>query len=234
MEFKKLSAVEMVDTVDQDATVLIEKDGIIKRAPKNEIGAQANWAETDSSSPAFIKNKPSKELVYEWNFSADDEVYEIYENVDEDLSWLTKRQDNISFEIICEHYAYQYDWNNESQQHNYIYFENVFATSSSADSPHYTRYTNVPILYSDNQIYVCKEKLHGEIYGLEHSYEYLIDDVTERSFRLEPYLLFDVNNGTHYDLDNDWAPINIENGGCIMLEAGDSPFKSVKIYKITH
>lgn len=58
MEFKKLSAVEMVEAVDQATTVLIEKDGVIKRAPKNKIGAQADWTETDSSSPAFIKNKP--------------------------------------------------------------------------------------------------------------------------------------------------------------------------------
>ena len=65
MEFKKLSAVEMIETVDQAATVLIEKDGVIKRAPKNEIGAQADWAETDSSSPAFIKNKPECDLDIE-------------------------------------------------------------------------------------------------------------------------------------------------------------------------
>ena len=63
MEFKKLSAVEMVEAVDQAATVLIEKDGVIKRAPKNEVNVQADWAETDSSSPAFIKNKPVEEYV---------------------------------------------------------------------------------------------------------------------------------------------------------------------------
>lgn len=69
MEFKKLSAVEMVDAVDQDTTVLIEKDGVIKRALKNEIGAQADWAETDSNSPAFIKNKPECDLDIEVVFS---------------------------------------------------------------------------------------------------------------------------------------------------------------------
>ena len=73
MEFKKLSAVEMVDAVDQDTTVLIEKDGVIKRALKNEIGAQADWAETDSNSPAFIKNKPECDLDIEIVFSYDDE-----------------------------------------------------------------------------------------------------------------------------------------------------------------
>lgn len=64
-EFKKLSAVEMVESVDQTATVLIEKDGVIKRAPKNEINIQADWTETNSSSPAFIKNKPECDLDIE-------------------------------------------------------------------------------------------------------------------------------------------------------------------------
>ena len=65
MEFKKLSAVEMVEAVDQATTVLIEKDGVIKRAPKNEVNVQADWAEADSSSPAFIKNKPECDLDIE-------------------------------------------------------------------------------------------------------------------------------------------------------------------------
>ena len=58
MEFKKLSAVEAVEAVSDAASVLIEEDGVIKRASKNEVNVQSDWAETDSSSPAFIKNKP--------------------------------------------------------------------------------------------------------------------------------------------------------------------------------
>lgn len=38
MEFKKLSAVEMVETVGDAANVLIEEDGVIKRVPKDEVG----------------------------------------------------------------------------------------------------------------------------------------------------------------------------------------------------
>ena len=60
-EFKKLSAVEAVETVSETANVLIEENGVIKRAAKSEIGAQADWAEMDESSPAFIKNKPIEE-----------------------------------------------------------------------------------------------------------------------------------------------------------------------------
>jgi hypothetical protein len=85
MEFKKLSAVEMVETVDQAATVLIEKDGVIKRAPKNEIGTQADWSETDSSSPAFIKNKPVEEYDLDVSvtasYSDDDDEYMFESNI---------------------------------------------------------------------------------------------------------------------------------------------------------
>lgn len=38
MEFKKLSAVEAVETVSETAYVLIEEDGVVKRAPKDEVG----------------------------------------------------------------------------------------------------------------------------------------------------------------------------------------------------
>ena len=61
MEFKKLSAVDSVVEPIQSAQVLIEEDGVIKKTPKNAIGAQADWAEIDETSPAFIKNKPVEE-----------------------------------------------------------------------------------------------------------------------------------------------------------------------------
>lgn len=181
MEFKKLSAVEMVEAVDQAATVLIEKDGVIKRAPKNEINVQADWAETRSSSPAFIKNKPSKELVYEWNFSADDEVYEIYENVDEDLSWLTKRQDNIGFEIVIENCGYDYRWSEEEGNHDYVFYENMTSTTSSAEVPYYSRYTNIPCV-ADSSV-IVKEVLSGWVSGNEINAH--IED-TDKEFRLQP------------------------------------------------
>lgn len=37
-DFKKLSAVDMVETVSDAATVLIEEHGVIKRVPKDEVG----------------------------------------------------------------------------------------------------------------------------------------------------------------------------------------------------
>ena len=57
-EMKRLADVEVVAEPTDETHVLVEQDGEIKRAPKNQIGAQADWAETDENSPAFVKNKP--------------------------------------------------------------------------------------------------------------------------------------------------------------------------------
>lgn len=57
-EMKRLSEVSKVENVNSDATVLIEQNGEVARAHKGKIGAQADWNETDETSPAFIMNKP--------------------------------------------------------------------------------------------------------------------------------------------------------------------------------
>ena len=91
IEFKKLSAVDAVETVSETAHVLIEEDGVIKRAPKEEVGGGA----------------PKKELVYEWNFRLSDEVYEVVLNTNDDLSWVFNTDDNI--EVESSYYGYIYD-----------------------------------------------------------------------------------------------------------------------------
>lgn len=58
MEIKKLNEVTLVESVGDEANVLIEENAEIKRVPKTAIGAQADWDETDETSPAFIMNKP--------------------------------------------------------------------------------------------------------------------------------------------------------------------------------
>lgn len=73
-EFIKLSEVEKVDT-SYNANLLIEENGEIKRLSTENINfggsgnqVQADWNETDDTSPAFIANKPS--VVTEvYNFS---------------------------------------------------------------------------------------------------------------------------------------------------------------------
>ena len=138
MEFKKLSAVEMVDTVDQDATVLIEKDGVIKRAPKNEIG-----------------DKVKKELVYEWNFSAADEVYEILEHVDDDISWLVEKNDVIGWEIEFVTYA-TYEVYDPDANDWFTFIEDALTTTVYAND------TNYYIQYNSNGHMSCQAWGEGQ------------------------------------------------------------------------
>ena len=42
-EFKKLSEVERIETVSDNATVLVEEDGEIKRVPKKEVGGAGGY-----------------------------------------------------------------------------------------------------------------------------------------------------------------------------------------------
>lgn len=57
-EFTRLSDVPVVETVQDNLNVLVEQDGEIGKVAKTQIGAQADWNETDETSPAFILNKP--------------------------------------------------------------------------------------------------------------------------------------------------------------------------------
>lgn len=47
MEFKKLSDVEVVETVSDVANVLIEENGVIKKAPKTAVGGSGGNVEPD-------------------------------------------------------------------------------------------------------------------------------------------------------------------------------------------
>ena len=86
MEFKKLSAVDSVTTPKETAAVLIEEDGVIKKTPKNAIGAQADWAETDETNPAFIKNKPVEEPeVYDLDITVT--LNAVYADADPDITY---------------------------------------------------------------------------------------------------------------------------------------------------
>ena len=71
-EFIKLSEVEVIET-PHNANLLIEENGEIKRLSTDNINfggsgqqVQADWNETDDTSPAYIANKPSVngEIVY--------------------------------------------------------------------------------------------------------------------------------------------------------------------------
>lgn len=72
IQTKKLSEVEVIESA-VNPNLIIEDAGEIKRIPPEAIApsqVQADWAETDASSPAYILNKPESlgggggEIVY--------------------------------------------------------------------------------------------------------------------------------------------------------------------------
>lgn len=199
MEFKKLSAVEMVDTVDQDTTVLIEKDGVIKRAPKNEIG-----------------NRVKKELVYEWNFSADDDVYDILEHVDDDISWLVEKNDAIGWEIEFVTYA-TYEVFDPDADDWFTFIEDALTTTVYAND------TNYYIGYNSNGHMSCQAYSEGpqDFYNGQAKDYY------------STYPCAEVYNKVYIDEEGVVSETDI-GGTIVIFQDEKGPFKSVKIYKITH
>ena len=59
MEFVKLNNVELVQKAGNRATVLIEEDGVIKRAAKGDFGAGGfvDWNQSNPEAPGFIHNR---------------------------------------------------------------------------------------------------------------------------------------------------------------------------------
>ena len=59
-EFKKLSEVEQIETASENATVLIEEEGEIKRVPKKEVGGAGGYiavfTQNDYNNPAVNFN----------------------------------------------------------------------------------------------------------------------------------------------------------------------------------
>lgn len=73
-EFKKLSEVEQIETASDNATVLIEEDGEIKRVPKKEVGGAGGYI-------AILTEEDFNNPIVDWNgivISANyDELYDV-------------------------------------------------------------------------------------------------------------------------------------------------------------
>lgn len=55
---KKITEVPVVENVE-NINLIANSNGTAVQVAANQIGAQADWNETDESSPAFIMNKPT-------------------------------------------------------------------------------------------------------------------------------------------------------------------------------
>lgn len=63
----------------EGVNLIINDNGAAKQIAASAVGAQADWAETDETSPAFIKNKPVEEwdldIVASMTFNAEDDGF---------------------------------------------------------------------------------------------------------------------------------------------------------------
>ena len=107
--------------------LIVNDNGAAKQIAASAVGAQADWAETDENSPAFIKNKPVEEfdldisLVTTWDADGNHNIaYTVnsintYANIKNkilngkypNLKWVQTYQPNAEFSISCVEVATQ-------------------------------------------------------------------------------------------------------------------------------
>ena len=162
----------------------------------------------------LIKPKVTKELVYGWNFSLDDEVSEILENIDnDDLLWITHPEANEDFEIVITTYA-SYKESGEDRVH----LSDKLLTSFV--KPHH--------FYLGGQTENITASSQPFVEGEADMFAY--DPETDRDYG--HFASISVLSGCHVDFDSG-LDISVETGGILFMIANNCYFKSVKIYKIT-
>lgn len=189
----------------------------IKNKP---VAVQSDWAENDEKKPAFIKNKPHRELVYEWNFEADEDpencVWELSENVNEDISWLATLSEDSGFEIEISQYGYGDNWNEDMGEYLERVYPEVYSTSTANEKSYYLRFQNDIIM----SCYIGGRSIEDYLNNWKNGY-------------YENWSTVYAYNKVHYD--SDYTPSIVNNGGCIEVYTDDGgPLKSVKIYKVYH
>ena len=221
--FKSITELPVASS-SEGLNLIVNDNGAAKQIAASAVGAQADWAETNENSPAFIKNKPSssKELVYEWTPGIDEDGNPItdidffVQNIDDDMTWLTNKMDDCDFEIVLEQYACYYD----SNSGDYVIDSNVEYTlifgSGDTGCANATfvkdSAANVEMVMADCVGSISYYSMDGIEYDSSGAY-------------------ISIYNKAQYNMDND-SPINVTTGGCIFIES--RPIKSIKIYKITH
>ncbi len=191
-EFERLSEVELIETASDEANVLVEENGEIKRVAKTEVGGA----------------KETKELMYEWDFSVDDEVYEINENTDDDISWITTKNENV--DVLIEARCYAMDDSTSE------YIEGIETVS----------WLNSKYPYSNGYITNTLDKITGFNGNIWSGPSYFDGN----NFSLVD-IDFTIESNIHYD--EDYNRIKVEQGGIFRIYAYDTAFKSIRIYKVT-
>ena len=214
---KNITELPVVESAE-GLKLIVNDDGRAKQIAASAVGMQADWNVTDESSPAFINNKPHRELMYEWNFEADENpdncVWQFMENVDEDVSWLTTVSEDTGWEIEVSQYGYSIRWDDDTEMDMWMVNPDVYTTTFANNKGYYTRIQN------DTAMSAWTLGARPEDYMNDWSTEYLpqvaIMSVYDKVFH-----------------DDNWNMTEVDNGGLIVAFVDDGgPLKSIKIYKV--
>lgn len=221
--FKSITELPVTSS-SNGVNLIINDNGAAKQIAASAVGAQADWAETNENSPAFIKNKPgsSKELVYEWNPGIDEDgnpitdVGQFMQNIDDDMTWLTNKMDDCDFEFVLTQYG-----SYEDDSENNVVDSNVETTLmfGSANGGGYLAFHKD----MNENIEIFQFELSGGSYTNSNRINYN-----------HPLAMAVFYNKMQLDFENGGA-IPVTTGGSIICMCGNSnSIKSIKIYKITH
>ena len=195
--------------------LIVNDGGAAKQIAASEVGAQADWTETDENNPAYIKNKPHRELMYEWNFEADPNpdngVWELYENVDEDLCWLTDPTEDTDWEIEVSQYSYREYWDEDAECYYYIVGDFGYTTCVNINKNYIGFHNDTSI-----QLNTWARCIESFPVGV---------NCWDNCCYLYAY------NNKQLNFENGGFD-STQQGGAFIIEAEGGPFKSIKIYKV--
>ena len=92
-------------TSPEGLNLIVNDGGAAKQIAASAVGAQADWAEMNESSPSFIKNKPtsSRELIYSQDFTLEEDVWDFVQNLNNITEYFNN---DASLEIEIAQYGY--------------------------------------------------------------------------------------------------------------------------------
>ena len=242
-EFKKLSAVSTINAPSEDAHVLIEENGSVKRVPKNAVDesvisklAEVTTADstTDTTNVLIeengeIKKAPKsavhgkRELVYEFTPGIDadgnpvTDVEFFAQNIDEDLTWLTNSIEGMDFELeLVQYGVYREETNDDSGN---TVFNDVVDTNFEITLKTGSAYAG--ITFTKDKV-MNTEGFYGELHGVPVSFSNEYFD-TGADITIVNKMQLNMETGGHTQVDI---------GGDILIEIMTN--KSIKIYKITY
>ena len=196
LKFAKLSEVAVVEEPTEESHVLIVEGGEVKKAPKTAVGGGAD----------------KRELMYEWNFTPEDGVTEIDENVDDDLTWLTVPSDETGFLVEVDLYCSSYNWEDDFF---IIHDETAYLTMKSTNESECTCFVNGLCVQGDNGVSIVNYQVERCFYNgccIGCIFELYACNVLR---------------------DNDGGCVAVETGGNIYVYADETAIKAIRIYKVT-